>query len=277
LLESEKKVRLISQYRQSPDVFSPVMGSITSPSEDKILVGWGKSATNSLLTEFGASGQVKYSISLEEGSVSWSYKVSFTDSLENLFPLDADTLDFGALETGDSLNLEIVILNNSGYASTLFDISHGVGPFKVSNELPLEFLPGESRLLSVVFKASSVGSFSEPIYLKFRSDSISPGNNMVSSRLIAEGTSENTTGIKENFGNELLIYPNPFSGMVILENLSGVEEICFRQLDGKIVLIQKNMNNQLVINTDNLAPGFYFIALKFSDGHSDLKKLVKMK
>jgi hypothetical protein len=69
-------------------------------------------------------------------------------------------------------------------------------------------------------------------------------------------------GINENVGSEVSIYPNPTSDVLnISTNSNDLSELIIKDITGKIVL-NKNFNNNIKVNTENYAKGIYLIAVK---------------
>lgn len=69
-------------------------------------------------------------------------------------------------------------------------------------------------------------------------------------------------GINENVGSEVSIYPNPTSDVLnISTNSNDLSELIIKDITGKIVL-NKNFNNNITVNTENYAKGIYLIAVK---------------
>jgi hypothetical protein len=76
------------------------------------------------------------------------------------------------------------------------------------------------------------------------------------------------------------IYPNPANDITnILYQLSGAmsESICIYNLAGSIVKkinLTDSVNNQIILNTQDLAAGAYLVTLNASNGYSETKKLI---
>lgn len=72
------------------------------------------------------------------------------------------------------------------------------------------------------------------------------------------------------------VYPNPFTEQIIV---SGLDKPCNLELfDGLGQSIWSRMNqtgSKIVVNSQNLASGNYFLSLKFGDGSQVIRKLIK--
>jgi hypothetical protein len=68
--EETKKVNLVWEYRNTPEIYAFAMGNIQRLPNGNTLIGWGASTTT--LTEVGADKSVKYTLALPNGQ--WSYR-----------------------------------------------------------------------------------------------------------------------------------------------------------------------------------------------------------
>ncbi len=61
--------------------------------------------------------------------------------------------------------------------------------------------------------------------------------------------------------SEITIFPNPFKNTLGINNLALTEggEILLSDIYGKEIFFQRNIDSETIINTENLAPGFYFL------------------
>jgi hypothetical protein len=68
--EVEKKVDLIWEYRNTPEIYAFAMGNIQRLPNGNTLIGWGASTTT--LTEVGYDKTVRYTLAVPNGQ--WSYR-----------------------------------------------------------------------------------------------------------------------------------------------------------------------------------------------------------
>jgi uncharacterized repeat protein (TIGR02059 family) len=81
--------------------------------------------------------------------------------------------------------------------------------------------------------------------------------------------------VKEIAGNEVEIYPNPFSNRLIISNAPQYKSITISNTLGEAVVEMKiNGADETIINTSGLKTGVYFVKLK-SDTDSKIFKLLK--
>ncbi|NOX46682.1 MAG: hypothetical protein GXO89_06865, partial [Chlorobi bacterium] len=107
--EVNMTVNQISRFRHDPDVLGYVMGNVQCKPDGSKVVGWG-SAYNSV-TEFNSIGEIVYEMEFE----AFSYRSYRFPWKTDYFVTDSDSLDFGAIYYLDSLEREILIMNNAGY------------------------------------------------------------------------------------------------------------------------------------------------------------------
>ena len=80
-----------------------------------------------------------------------------------------------------------------------------------------------------------------------------------------------TTGVEENSGNLVCIWPNPVSEMLHLD-IENPKQVEILTLDGKLVLTSKNANP---ICVSGLSQGCYLLKITLSDGNMSFQKFVK--
>ena len=72
--------------------------------------------------------------------------------------------------------------------------------------------------------------------------------------------------------NSVIIYPNPFSDKINIEFASDFETIHIFDFNGRELNVQKTvLDNKLILNTSNLARGYYFIRIMDIDGIKTMK------
>lgn len=73
--EQNRTITKVWEYRQTPDVFAPSMGSVQELPNGNILIGWGSATTRYIATELDPSGLVQAEISTAATSQIKSYRV----------------------------------------------------------------------------------------------------------------------------------------------------------------------------------------------------------
>jgi len=275
--EVEKTANLVREYRASPDVFSPVMGNVTTLSENHLVVGWGNPKTNVLLDEFDDEGEWVASISLSFESFYTAYKVTYLNRFDFFIEPGEDTLNFGEVETGDSVVLAVELSNQGVDPATLFAFTDASGQFEIGAELPVQIPEGATEQISLKFKPIVSGNFFIPAYLHFRLDSTIDDNHMIACRLMLRGTTTavSSTG-KYQTGKGLRIFPNPFHDRVTVANTQDIEVIIIWSITGERMFQMENTGQeQIVLDQNLLNPGFYIFEFRYRDGIQEYVKMVK--
>ena len=85
---------------------------------------------------------------------------------------------------------------------------------------------------------------------------------------------EYTEGVGEHNGNNLLIYPNPVSNKLIVENHEALGTVEIYNLMGALIYSQNGSGNKVEIHTADLPSGVYFIRMT-SNKVSETRRFVK--
>ncbi len=83
----------------------------------------------------------------------------------------------------------------------------------------------------------------------------------------------NAAGIKNEASyNDVTIYPNPLSDLVMIDNISDIHKIEVIDINGKTV---KSFKAQKELNLSELNSGIYVVRLRYNDNSVKLFKLIK--
>ena len=85
---------------------------------------------------------------------------------------------------------------------------------------------------------------------------------------------EYTEGVGEQNGNNVLIYPNPVSNKLIVENHEALGTVEIYNLMGALIYSQNGCGNKVEIHTADLPSGVYFIRMT-SNKVSETRRFVK--
>jgi len=275
--EENKTATLIRAIRQTPDVYSSVMGNSIPIPNDHILIGWGKNIYGAFLTEFDEGGNVCTTFSWPNTGIYWSYYVSFAEEIPALFPTDTNVLDFGTIAIGDSLIKTIHLTNDSGSDAILVGISAEDNPFYLLNPLPIQIPDNNIVELYISFRPEEVGNFASPFYLTFRLNSFTTEEHLLASRLYLSGKAVfHGTGTRNQMKSNVTIYPNPFQDDLFLENCEAVSGITIVSINGvEMIQMDNHQKSPLHIRTDRFLPGVYILELRFSDGYAEKIVIIK--
>ncbi|MFN8287158.1 MAG: T9SS type A sorting domain-containing protein [Chitinophagales bacterium] len=82
-------------------------------------------------------------------------------------------------------------------------------------------------------------------------------------------------GIAETKSFEFGLHPNPSNDQVMVTSPELIDELQISDLQGRVVLLQKNSGNKALINVAQLAAGVYVVKLKGGDKLASQKLVVK--
>jgi len=275
--ELEKTVSMAEEFRLSPDVYSPEMGNIALMPNNHILVGWGKNSANAFLAEFDQSGNICTSISIPGTIIYSSYHISFIEQLQSLINTNENTIDFGNVEIGDSAIRFVELHNQGSDPVTLFGFSDESGQFGIVDTIPVEIMGSSTEQVSLKFKPTVSGHYSNPVYLQFTLDSTIVDEHMVACRLMLKGSSTVTSSEDINQTNkESRIFPNPFQDRIVINQSRDVSAVIIWSMTGeKVFQVLNNNRDRLVLDQGELSSGFYVFELIFRDGTREFVKVVK--
>jgi hypothetical protein len=76
--------------------------------------------------------------------------------------------------------------------------------------------------------------------------------------------------------SNLVVFPNPFSSSITLNNASGVSRLIVTNIIGQRVMdMQLSGSEHLTIPTDGLTKGIYLMVFEAENGERVVKKMVK--
>ena len=159
--EEAKTIELVRQFRVSPDVFTPVMGSIQQFRDGNVVVGWGKNINGLILTEYDKNNNLVLKIESPESL--FCFSITKVDWKTSLFTSNRDSIDFGEVVYGQFSTQKLLITNNSNQEIELSSFSTHDTLFKVIDIQPITIPAKGSTELTIEFNATRFGSFSKDI------------------------------------------------------------------------------------------------------------------
>ncbi len=151
-LDQEGKIaEKVSEFFHDPPIRAPSMGNFILLPENRSIVGWSKSKTPSLFTEFLGT-KVAIEMSVRDGYSFITYAVS---PVNWNFPIrihSGDGADFENARIGDTLSTVIQVSNDLDMEVSLVGLHFAADFFEFEEELPIPFLHGQtSKPVSDVF------------------------------------------------------------------------------------------------------------------------------
>ncbi|MCC7051220.1 MAG: T9SS type A sorting domain-containing protein [Bacteroidia bacterium] len=83
-----------------------------------------------------------------------------------------------------------------------------------------------------------------------------------------------TTGLKNNFAQQSIIYPNPAQNFITIQSEALLTSYKITDLQGRLIKSDTLKNKQVVISLDSVNSGIYFITLVSDNATSETHKLV---
>lgn len=205
------------EFRNNPDEFARVMGSVQRLPNGNTVIGWGSSAKTPntyddfrSVTEVTPGGVKTFEMFIEDQN--YSYQVFRTPWHTNLFTSDQDTVDFGFVSLGDSLLKSFTITNNKSESLTITSYYFTDNTFTPITDLPATIQPNSSKLFSVQYKPIDASQHIDTLLIRSEN-----GTEMVAQYVVLKADSNTVTSVNTDENiiplNFVLFqnYPNPFN------------------------------------------------------------------
>ena len=271
--EVNLKATLVKRFRHQPDVLGYVMGNVQNKPDGSKIVGWGSAYQS--ITEFDSVGEVMYEMEFE----AFSYRSYRFPWKTNYFLTDNDTLDFGNVYYPDSLEQEILIMNNAGYDINITGIYNLDSVFYSLEEFPILIPDGDSVPIKIIFDPDTVGNYSTLVTINSDINTDTLVQRVAQQVYIMGYGSPDQSGIDELFGLKARVYPSPVNDLLTVEILDNNSETNLKlyNISGKLLystIISRN--GKSIIDMNSFKPGLYFIQLKGNQpGESGYYKIIK--
>ena len=261
----------IWEFRNTPDEFSRVMGSIQRLPDGNTLIGWGSSSKTPYtdddwrtITEVTPGGIKTFEMFIEDQN--YSYQVFRYPWKTNLFTSDKDTLDFGFVSHGDSLIKSFNITNNKSEALIITSYYFTDSTFTPTTILPITIQPNNTQLFSVQYKPIDANEHIDTLLIRTET-----GTEMVAQYVILKADSNFATSINNSkivpedfvlFQN----YPNPFNPSTTIKyslpERSNISISIYNVLGELIIKLKDNIEEKGIHKVnwqpENISSGIYF-------------------
>ena len=280
--EANKLVTLIWEYRNEPTTYSGAMGSVQRLPDHNTLIGWGWNGSAKDISEVGADGTEKLSITFPD--TMYSYRAFKYQWDNDFFTSNPEALNFGVVPVSNSSELSFQLTNNSNQSVEINSVYNRNSAFMLSAQLPVSIAAGNSVNLSVIFSPDSSGDYNDNLHLRWDSQGqriakvIHLSGVTDSSYLgLDDGQQPSDFSISQN-------YPNPFNPVskiaYTIPKVSKVKLQVFDILGNKIAtLVNKRQSaGSYVVEFDGsrLASGIYFYRFNAGEYYS-VKKMLLLK
>jgi len=295
-LNTEDTTNLIAEkvweFRNTPDEFSRVMGSIQRLPDGNTIIGWGSSSKTPntvddwrAITEVTPNGIKTFEMFIENQN--YSYQVFRAPWRTNLFTSDKDTVNFGFVSLGDSVVKSFTVTNNKSEALTITSYYFKDSTFTPTTNLPLTIQPNGSKIFFVKYKPIDAKQHVDTLLI--RSENV---NEMIAQYIVLKADSSFATSVNTNEniipGKFVLFqnYPNPFNPSTTisysLPEKSNVRILIYNVLGELITKLNDGIEDKgfhrISWNPKNISSGIYFYKaeIKMLSSKTRITKTKKM-
>jgi len=285
--EVNKLAFLVWDYRNDPMTYSYAMGSARRLPNHNTIVGWG-SATSPAVSEVKHDGKVALLLSLPD--TLYSYRAFKFPWKTNLFIGNPDSLIFGYIPVGDSLELNLELINNSDQQIEINSIYNRNSAYTVLNPLPITLAPLGMDTIRVKFKPETDKDYFDDLHLRWDTE----GQRIAQVIPLIGSTDSNFVSVEdEEIPKDFYLsqnYPNPFNPVTSIQYaVSSRQFVTLKVYDilGREVATLVNEEKsegkyEVEFSTGhsgevrNLTSGIYFYRLQ-TGNFIETKKMILMK
>ena len=263
--EVNKLAYLIWEYKNDPVSFSVAMGDGRRLPNHNTFIGWG-TGTSPAISEVKPNGDIALILSLPDTILNYrGFKFPWKT---NLFVSNPDSLNFGYVSLGDSVEMSLEIINNSNQQIEINDVYNRNSAYRVNATLPINLTPYGTANITVSFKPELDGAYFDDLHLQWdkvgqRIAQVVPLNGYTNPNLVETESKLSVFFLSQN-------YPNPFNSSTKIEysipQTSQVQIKIFNVLGAEIETLvneqRESGNYKLTWNAADLPSGVYFYQLK---------------
>jgi hypothetical protein len=179
-LDEENKIatRIWSFNHQTP-IYKRAMGNVQRLDNESTIIGWGGwfNDDDRTITEIDSNNEIKLEFLMPDNFL--SYRAFKFNWRTNLFIVDVESMDFGLVDVGDSSIKLIELRNPKDEAVIINEIILTESVFSVLDILPLIIPPHKSIRLSLMFKPSTNGYFTDTLNIRSVNNTLLIGQQVV--------------------------------------------------------------------------------------------------
>ena len=277
--EVNKLAYLVWDYSNEPVSYSWAMGDGRRLPNHNTFIGWGTSPSPAI-SEVKPNGDVALFLSIPD--TMFNYRGFKFPWRTNLFVCNPDSLNFGYVSLGDSVEMSLEIINNSNQQIEINDVYFRNSAFKVNTTLPINLIPYGTENVTVSFKPEINGNYYDDLHLRWDKE----GQRIAQVVPLHGYTNPNSAGSESELSDFYLSqnYPNPFNSSTKIEyaipQFSQVQIKIFSVLGNEIETIvneqRQSGNYELTWNAVDLPSGVYFYQLR-AGSFIQTKKMILLK
>jgi hypothetical protein len=282
--EANKTATLVRRIYHD-NIFTDTEGSVQEMSNGNRVISWGHN-WNPVVTEVKPNDSIVVDLSYQHYID--TYRAFKYQWKTNLFTTNEDSLVFGNVSEGDSLEKIITVYNPHDSLVTINEFYCSDSSFTAKVVLPISIQPGDSIKVPVVFKPKRSGNYD--VTFNIRDFGQYQGQSqMIARQVILTGAAGSVSAINSNkilpklfklFQN----YPNPFNPSTIINyeipEYSFVTLKVFDILGREIATLVNEEKAageySLTFDASNLSSGIYFYRIT-AGNFSGVKKMLLIK
>jgi len=281
--EVNKLAFLVWNYCNIPQTYSFAMGNASRLANHNTIIGWGSSASPAI-SEVTPSGEVALFLSIPD--TLFNYRGFKFPWKTNLFVGNPESLIFGYVPYGDSLELHLEINNNSDQQIEINSIYNRNSVYSVSEPLPITLPPFGTATITVKFKPESSGEadYFDELHLRWDTE----GQRIAQVISLIGSTDPNFTSVDDEEGPTAYYlsqnYPNPFNPSTTIEYQIAeagivslkIYDILAREVATLVNEEKSTGRYRVEFTASGLSSGIYFYQL-IAGSFVETKKMILMK
>ncbi len=161
--EENKTATLINRYSHN-NLLTRSRGNVQELPNGNKFISWGE-VTNPAVTEIKPDNSTAYELSLV-GSYMRFHSFRFKWET-NLFRTNVDTINFGTVESNDSVKKKIMLYNNKDSDVTINQFFCEISSFSIEDSLPLIIPAKDSINITVKFSPKKNGIYSDKLNIRW--------------------------------------------------------------------------------------------------------------
>lgn len=204
----------VSEYRQVPDQYGFAMGNVQRRESGGEMICWGAPSMNPNVTDLHDDGTKAWEIGFSEPTT-WNYRAFRFPWETTLFSTVEDSLDFGALDVGQTAPQFLTIVNPSAGPLDVTCFASSSPEFSVADAVPFSIAAGESATVTVQFSPTAATTYASRIYVRSANDT-----NLVARVVAVTGQGTGSVDVPRPSAPRLALtgfVPNPARGAMSVE------------------------------------------------------------